>query len=179
MVVPSQEREHGVVGVVGVEPLESGGVGVSSPQRRACVGERLISAIDVVDAAMGGVIEEMPRELGRIVPLLPGRELGAHEQQRCAGERPLPGEQGSEPGELLPVVASHLRQQAALAVHDLVVAERQDEALVVGVELREGHLVVVVGAVDRIELHVAERVVHPAEIPLVAEPQATIGRPGG
>ncbi len=80
-------------------------------------------------------------------------------------------EQRTEPREPLPVVAADLRQQAPLAVHDLVMAERQDEALVVGVQQRERHLVVVVTTVDRVEGHVAERVVHPAEIPLVTEAQ--------
>ena len=56
-------------------------------------------------------------------------------------------------------------------MHDLVVAERQDEALVVRVQQRERHLVVVVATVDRVEGHVAERVVHPAEVPLVTEAQ--------
>ncbi len=71
----------------------------------------------------------------------------------------------------LPPVARHLRHQRLLAVHDLVVGDRQDVVLAVGVHHREGHLVVVVPAVHRLLLDVLQRVVHPAHVPLQAEAQ--------
>ena len=66
-----------------------------------------------------------------------------------------------------------------------VVRERQHEVFVEGVNQAEGQLVVVVLAMDRLVPHVAERVVHPAHVPLQAETQsAQVGgprhaRPGG
>ena len=61
---------------------------------------------------------------------------------------------------------------------DLVVRERQDEVLAEGVHHAERQLVVVVAPVDRVLLEVAERVVHPAHVPLEAEAEpAEIGRP--
>ena len=62
-----------------------------------------------------------------------------------------------------------LRQHRALAVHDLVVRQRQDEVLGERVDERERQLVVVPAAVDRLVLEVRERVVHPAHVPLEAE----------
>ena len=62
--------------------------------------------------------------------------------------------------------------QRSLAVHDLVVRERQHELLAVGVHQRERDLVVVPLAVDRILLGVVEHVVHPAHVPLVGETEA-------
>ena len=56
---------------------------------------------------------------------------------------------------------------------DLVVAEGQHEVLVEGVEPAEGERVVVEAAMHRIVLHVRQRVVHPAHVPLEAEPQAS------
>jgi len=56
-----------------------------------------------------------------------------------------------------------------LAVDDLVMAQRQDEILVEGVEQAKGQVVVVMLAVDRLARHVAERVVHPAHVPFEAE----------
>ena len=76
-------------------------------------------------------------------------------------------------------------EQRALAVHDLVVRERQDEVLVPGVDHRERELVVVEAAVHRLLREVLERVVHPAHVPLEAEAEpAEVGRarhprPGG
>ena len=51
---------------------------------------------------------------------------------------------------LLPRVAGQLVEQRPLAVHDLVVRERQDEVLAEGVEHRERDVVVVPAPVDRI-----------------------------
>ena len=70
-------------------------------------------------------------------------------------------------------------------MHDLVVAERQDEVLAERVGRSKGEFAVVMRAVDRIAGQVAERVVHPPHVPLEPEPQATdLGRtrhhgPGG
>ena len=65
-----------------------------------------------------------------------GRELAAHEEQLLAGMRPHVRVERAQVRELLPAVARHLRQQRALAVHDLVVRERQDEVLVPRVDER-------------------------------------------
>ncbi len=92
---------------------------------------------------------------------------------------PHVAEQRPQAGELPPLVAGHLAQQRALAVHDLVVRERQHVVLGERVHHRERQLVVVVLPVDRVMLHVAERVVHPAHVPLEAEPEAAqVHRPG-
>jgi hypothetical protein len=86
--------------------------------------------------------------------------------------------QHAQVGGLLPPVAGHLVEQRALAVHHLVVRERQDEVLGVGVEHRERDLVVRPPAVDGVALHVLQDVVHPAHVPLVGEPEtAEVHRP--
>ena len=61
-------------------------------------------------------------------------------------------------------------------MHDLVVRERQDKAFRIKIRHRERDVVVVVLAVDRIALQILERVVHPAQIPLVVEAQTAIQR---
>ncbi len=57
-------------------------------------------------------------------------------------------------------------------MHDLVVAEGQDEVLAERVHERERQLVVVPAPPHRVLLEVAQRVVHPAHVPLEAEAQA-------
>jgi hypothetical protein len=59
-----------------------------------------------------------------------------------------------------------------LAVDDLVVADGQDEVLAEGVDEREGQLVVVEAAVDRVHGDVLQAVVHPAHVPLEPEAEA-------
>ncbi len=79
--------------------------------------------------------------------------------------------------ELAPLVARHLVQQRAFSVHDLVMRERQDEMLREGVYERERDQMMVMAPVDRIERHVAQRVVHPPHVPLEvkAEPAQVNG----
>ena len=113
-----------------------------------------------------------------MVPLVPGREFAAHEQQLLAGLGPLHGVQQAQVGEPLPVVARHLVEQRPLAVHDLVVAERQHEVLARRVHRPERDLAVVPLAMDRVAFDVRERVVHPPHVPLAAEAEpADVGRP--
>ena len=93
--------------------------------------------------------------------------------------RPHVPVEGPQCRELLPLVARDLAEKRALAVHDLVVREGQDEVLVPRVDEREGQLVVVPPPVHGLLGDVVERVVHPAHVPLEreAEPSA-VGRPG-
>ena len=171
----TDEGEDVAAGVVGVDPLEAAGVVVARPDGGGADVRRVEVAHQVVDAAVLGVLEQPPVELARLGPLRLLAELAAHEEQLLAGVRPHEGEVGAQVGELLPPVARHLAQQRALAVHDLVVGERQHVVLGERVDERERHLAVVVGAVHRLVGQVAERVVHPAHVPLEAEAQA-VGR---
>ena len=114
-----------------------------------------------------------------MVPFAALRELAAHEQQFLARVRKHRAEVRTQVGELLPVVAGHAAEQRAFAVHDLVVRQRQHEVLVERIHEPERHLVVVVLAVNRVLAHVAERVVHPAHVPLECESEtARIDGPG-
>ncbi len=94
--------------------------------------------------------------------------------QLLARERPHVGVEGAQGGELPPGVLRDLVDHRALAVHHLVVRDRQHEVLRVGVDHREGHLVVVVLPVDRLQREVAQGVVHPAHVPLEAEPETAV-----
>ena len=82
-------------------------------------------------------------------------------------------------GVLLPGVARHLVEHRALAVHDLVVRERQHEVLAEGVEHRERDVVVVPRAGAPGPARVGEHVVHPAHVPLVGEARARRRRRAG
>ena len=105
-------------------------------------------------------------------------ELAAHEQELLAGMAEHEAVIGAQIGEALPFVARHAAEHRALAVHDLVVRERQDEILGERVVQAEQDLAVMMLAVDRILADVFERVVHPSHVPLVAEAEpAPIDRP--
>ena len=64
--------------------------------------------------------------------------------------------------------------QNVLSMHDLVVADGQDKILAERVEEAEGDLAVVARTEERVSLHVAEHIVHPAHVPLEVEAKAAI-----
>ncbi len=153
---------------------------IHAKPRRVCVARpqgrgRRVDTVHVVDQCLDApvvrVLGQPPVQRAGLGPLGLLAELRAHEEQLLAGVRPHEGQVGAQVGQLLPAVARHLAQQRTLAVHDLVVGDRQHVVLGVRVHHRERHLVVVVLAVDRLVRHVVQRVVHPAHVPLEAEPQ--------
>ena len=74
-------------------------------------------------------------------------------------------------GVFLPRVARHLLQHRSLEVHHFIVRERQHEVLGERVHQGERNPTVVTPAIDRILSDVVEHVVHPAHVPLEAEPE--------
>ena len=103
-------------------------------------------------------------------------DLVAHKVELGTGVRHLVEGQRAQAGKLAPPVTRHAADQRALAVHDLVVAQRADEVLGKGVHDGEREQPVVAGAPRKIGLHVVQGVVHPAHIPLVVEAQAAVLR---
>ena len=112
--------------------------------------------------------------LALVAPLAPGGELRAHEDELLAGLEPLQREQQPDRRTLAPVVARHLRGERSLPVHDLVVRQREDEALAEGIDRTKRQLVVVIVPVHGLPLQMLQRVVHPAHVPLHRETQPTV-----
>ena len=63
-------------------------------------------------------------------------------------------------------------------MNNLIMGKRQDKILIEGIMNTEGHIILVVTAVDRIFFHVAEGIVHPAHVPFETEAEtAGVGGP--
>ena len=169
-------HEHAGLVIVSHDPLESSLLAVAHVQRT----ERAIRTVEIADpardAGVRGVRADRPVELVVVVPLAPHTELAAHEQELLAGQRPLIAVEQAQRCIALPRIRRHLRDQRSLAVHDLVVGQRQHVVLGVRVDRTERELIVVVLAVHRIALEEIERVVHPAQVPLVAKAEAAVLR---
>ena len=103
-------------------------------------------------------------------------DLVAHKVELGTGVRHLVESQRAQACKLAPPVARHAADQRALAVHDLVVAQRANEVLGKGVHDGEREQAVVAGTPRKIGLHVVQGVVHPAHVPLVVEAQAAVLR---
>src|SRR5262245_31752660 len=120
--------------------------------------------------------QEPPVKFGVVVPFPRLTELSAHEENLFARKKPLIGQQTPEVGEALPIIAGHTADERAFSMNHFVVRKRQHEVLVVMVEHGEGQIVMVPFAMNRLAREVAQRVVHPAHVPLETETKAS--KPG-
>ncbi|EPH44640.1 putative Linear gramicidin synthase subunit C [Streptomyces aurantiacus JA 4570] len=186
----AQERQHVVLRRVHRDPGESGRGRVLLPEG----GRGQVRVVEVphqpphtpvVLPGRVGVVQEPPVESLFLRPLGALGELLSHEEELLAGVGPHEGQVGAVVGAPLPPVAGHLRHQRALAVHHLVVGERQEVVLAVRVDHGEGQLAVVVLAVHGFVPDVLQGVVRPAHVPLQAEAEpaeasgpGVVGGPG-
>ena len=175
IVAVAQIGQHAMGTVVGADPLEAAAVEVALVQGRLGAHQVVERADEVLDAYVEVGVGGIPVDAAFMRPFGPLAEFAAHEQQFLARVGPHQAVEQAQVGKLLPVVARHLGQQAALAVDHFVVRERQHEVLVEGVVQAEAERVLVVAAIDRILLEPRQRVVHPAHVPLHAEAQTVHG----
>src|SRR5215467_8495463 len=174
----AQPREHAAFGVMHDQPLEPGVLAVEFVQSRY----RPVKTIEITDQSlhtrMLGALEKMPIKRMIMPPFVLLAELAAHEQELLAGVTEHEAVISAQIGKALPFIARHAPENRTLAVHNLVMGERQDEVLEECVVQAEKDLAVMMFAVDRVLADVFERVVHPPHVPLVAKPEtAPIHRP--
>src|SRR5437764_82050 len=129
-----------------VDPVESFGLAIQTVQCWRAAVEMIEIAHQTPNALVQRFAEQLPVEPDIVVPLALLAELAAHEQQLLARVGPHECDIGSQISKALPAVARHLADQRALAVHHLVMAERQDEVLVKGIKQPKTEVVVVVFA---------------------------------
>ena len=115
------------------------------------------------------IVQQHPVQLLCLVPLGKLTELLSHEQQLFARMTQHERISCLQIGKLLLVIAGHLIDEAALAVDDFVVADGQHKILAESVEEAESDLAMVASTEERVGLHVAEHIVHPAHVPLEVE----------
>ena len=147
--------------------------------------ERVQVAHQALQPGMGRIVQQTPVQLLVVVPFMALTQFAAHEQQLLARMAPHEPVIGAQVGQLGGVVAGHLFQHAALAMHHFVMADRQDVVFAEPVDQAKGHQVMMIAAMDRILLDIAQGVVHPAHVPLEPEAQPAVvhgrrhARPGG
>ena len=182
----AQEGDDTVLRIVAVDPLEAVPLEIHLP-------ERLVLAVHTVELPRilqelrmhRILLHEMPVQAVIEVPLDELPELAAHEQELLARMRDPIAEERPEIRELLPVVPRHLADERALAMHRLIMRERQHEILRERIHERERDLVLVPFPIDRVKAHIVEHIIHPAHVPLVVEAHAAHEyrlrdqRPGG
>ena len=124
------EGDDTVLIIVAVDPLEAVPVEIDLPESLV-IDVELVQCLGVCEhLRMHRVLlDEMPVKTVVEVPLDELPVLTAHEEQLLAGMCHPIAEEATQPREFLPVVARHFADERALAVHDLIMRERQDKVL--------------------------------------------------
>src|SRR5580704_7445639 len=165
----THEGDHVLIGIVVIDPLETRRLVVFFAQRRLGAIDTVEIADQALNAAMVGLVEQIPIETGVVIPFAPLAKLSPHKENFFPRARPHVAEQRAQVGELLPAITGHLVEQRALSVNDLVVGQRQHKIFEPGVDKSEGQIAMMKSAKDRLLAKVVERVMHPSHVPLEAE----------
>ena len=176
-VVNAAECDHALPVIVIGDPAEALPRVVVFPERRRLAVEPVECLGKFQQRSVIRIIQHEPLEPCLEIPLSPLAELLSHKEQLLAGMREHIAQECAVGREFLLIVPGHLLDHRTFAVHDLVMRDRQDIVLGEAVEEREGQLVVIECAVQRIHGHIREHIVHPAHVPLEIEAQsADVGR---
>src|SRR5205085_7199806 len=92
--------------------------------------------------------EQLPIEFAIVIPLAALPEFAAHEEQLLSRMPIHPRVKHPQIRELLPFVARHFVQERVLPMHDLIVAEHENEMFLERIHKRERDVVVVEAAED-------------------------------
>ena len=136
----------------------------------------LIHQVQIADTVLHALIhrifQQMPAQAFFRIPLPILTELTAHKQKLFAGVGVHKTVISTKIGKFLPFVAGHFAEHGTFAVNNLIMRNRQNKVFVEGIKQSESQHAVVIFAVNRLMADIFQRVVHPAHIPFVAEPQA-------
>ena len=169
----THERVDHLLIVVSVDPLKTVEVCIVVPESRMF----LINVIDGFDVLlilrMIVIAEHEPFKFLILTPLDELRELVTHEVQLLPRMSHLEQVEKPDSGELTPGVARHTPYERELAVDDLIMRKRQNIVLAVRVCNSKRQLVVAARPEREVGLHIFERIVHPAHVPLVMESEPT------
>src|SRR6266496_2412736 len=152
----TDERENAVVGVVGVNPFKTVPVKIDLMKSGFGGVEMIEVGDEMLDAAMGIPLEQVPVETAGFAPFVALGDFLAHKEEFLAGVSVLIGV-----------------KERVFAVDDFVVREGKQEIFCEGIEKRKSELVVLVFAMDGVVRKKAQSVVHPAHVPFEAEAEAT------
>ena len=173
-VVDAAEGDDALLVVVAGNPLEALPVHIVVPQGR--VVQVVMVQVPDIGPQLGVliVIQQQPVQPLLLVPLNELAELAAHEQQLLARVGHHVTIESPQVLELVRIVAGHFVYQGTLAMHHLIVGQGEHKILRKSIGQREGQVVVLALAEQRVGGHVVHHVVHPAHIPFKVEAQPAV-----
>jgi hypothetical protein len=126
----AQKRDRALLRIVAIDPGETCWIAVVFVQRWLAPVAGVEVAHPALQAAVRGILQQMPVEAPFVAPLPLLSDFAPHEQQLLAGLHVHIAKEQPEIRPSLPRVTGHLAQEGALPVHHLVVRKRQHETFV-------------------------------------------------
>ena len=123
-------------------------------------------------AGMPRVRAQLPRQLAGVVPLRSSAQLTAHEEQLLAGQRKHKRQQRAQVCQLHVGFSRQALQQRTLLVHHFIVRKRQQVVFLECKRKRKSQRMLRCSARAQRRAPVAQRIGHPAHVPLVVKAQA-------
>ena len=111
------------------------------------------------------LFQKIPFQLFFRLPVFLLGKLLSHEKELLSGMGHHIGVGSSQVCLLLGRSARHFPDHGFLSVHDVVMGKSQHVVLTVGIDHAKGQLAMMIPAEDRIQAHVAQKIISPAGVP--------------
>lgn len=158
-----------------VQPLKVAAVKILLPQGGAGAVKGVQALQEDVEAAVNRIVQQIPAGLALLAPFHKFGQLVAHKGELFARVKEHVAGQAAQLGKLLLIAAPEFVDNRLFAVHHLVVGEGKDVVFLIEVAHREEEAVFHPGPLGKGGGQIVQRVVHPAEIPLIVKAQPAVG----
>ena len=123
----------------------------------------------IVQLLMFFILQKIPLQALCLAPLCKLCKILAHEQKLLARMREHKSIRCAQVCEFHLSFARHLSDHGSLSVYHFIVRQCQNKFLTVRVNHTERQLSVMIRTEDRIQLHIAKKIIHPAHVPLIVK----------
>ena len=138
----------------------------------------LISLAQIHEKVMEGILhrkmKNIPILLPLLIPLAELTDLIAHKVQFFARVSEHVRVQGPGLRKLLFIIAGHLLNDRRLSMHHFIVRQRKQIVFIIKILHGEGELMIILRTIRRIRPEIVQRIVHPAHVPLIVEPESAL-----
>ena len=173
MILPV-EGIYALLRIIGIDPSESLESAVQLIHAGIFVVQSEEVSVPELHPLVKRILQREPVDLSRLAPFSLLAELLPHEEQLLAGMPHHESISCPKIGEFVHGISGHLAQHGAFKMHHFIMGKYQNIVLCRIVAHGKGHLVMVVLAEIRIQLHIVAEVVHPSHVPLEGKTESVI-----
>ena len=169
------ERQHVVLRIAAVDPLETGILFILLVERRLrFVKMKQCLIITLQLPVLLIIVEQIPVECLIFIPLFVLAPLLSHKQKLLARMHGHQAVADTQIAELVFHVARHLIEHGFLQMNNFIMRQHENVALALRIGKAERDLILNILSEIRVALHVFEEIMHPAHVPFIGETEAVV-----